>query len=94
MQKQLAAQESILTFAQIAPLAVLVIFTLIILIAIGIATVYLVRVIKNTGVGSTSVPQGGRSWLEYGSFLLWFSASLQLSSGSSVFCSFSVALTM
>jgi hypothetical protein len=70
MQKQLAAQESILTFAQIAPLAVLVIFTLIILIAIGIATVYLVRVIKNTGVGSTSVPQGGRSWLEYGSFFV------------------------
>src|SRR5215210_4559728 len=72
MQKQQAAQESLLTVAQVSPslvLIVLTVITLFLLIAILIANVYIVRRIEKTGVGSSSVPQG-KSWMEYGNFFV------------------------
>jgi Bacterial Ig-like domain len=73
MQNQQAAQESLLTVAQIPPLdGGLVTIILILLDAVLlIAVLYLLYVVrKRPGVGSTSVPQGGQSWLDYGSFFV------------------------
>jgi Bacterial Ig-like domain len=72
MQKQQGSQESLLTVAQVSPSAVLVVLaviTLLLLIAILVANVYIVRRMEQTGVGSNSVPQG-KSWMDYGSFFV------------------------
>jgi hypothetical protein len=76
MQTQHAAQESLLTVVQIPPLdGGLVTIILILLVAVLlIAVLYLLYVVRRRpSVGSTSVPQGERSWREYGSLyvVLW-----------------------
>jgi len=64
MQNQQAAQESILAVAQVSLLAVAQVgFILFVLVAIAIIAVLVFR----TGVGSRSISQGERSWLDYGS---------------------------
>jgi hypothetical protein len=73
MQNLQAVQESFLTVAQIPPLdGGLVTIILILLNAVLlIAVLYLLYVVRNRpGVGSTSVPEGGRSWLDYGSLVV------------------------
>jgi hypothetical protein len=67
MQNQQAAQESLLTVAQVSLLAVAQVgFILFLLVAIVLIAILVIR----TGVGSRSVPQGERSWLDYGSFFV------------------------
>jgi hypothetical protein len=69
MQNQQAAQESLLPIAQIPwTETYLFVIILILLVALG----YLVRygMINRPGVGSTSVPQGKQSWMDYGSLFV------------------------
>jgi hypothetical protein len=81
MQNQQAAQESLLTVAQIPPLdggavtIILIVLVVLVLVA-GLSLVYVVRKrrrVDSTSVASTSVPQGDWSWREYGSLyvVLW-----------------------
>jgi hypothetical protein len=68
MQNQQAAQESLLTVAQISLLNGSLVAIILILL---VAFLYLVYVVINRpSVGSSSVPQGRRSWLDYGSFFV------------------------
>ncbi len=81
MQNQQAAQESLLTVAQIPPLdgGVVTIILIVLVVLVLVAGLYLVYVVRkrrrvgSTSVASTSVPQGERSWREYGSLyvVLW-----------------------
>jgi hypothetical protein len=67
MQNQQAAQEWLLPVAQISLLAVAQVgFILFLLVAIILVAVLVVR----TGVGSRSISQGERSWLDYGNFFV------------------------
>ncbi len=67
MQIQQAAQELLLTVAQISLLDGILIAIMVILLGAFAYLVYVVR--KRLSVGGSSVPQGGRRpWLEYGSF--------------------------
>ena len=67
MQNQQAAQESLLTVAQVSLLAVAQYgFILFLLGAMALIAVLVIR----TGVASRSIRQGERSWLDYGSLLV------------------------
>jgi Big-like domain-containing protein len=67
VQNQQAPQESLFTVAQVSLLAVAQIgFILFLLVAIVLIAVLVIR----TGVGSRSVSQGERSWMDYGSFFV------------------------
>src|SRR5215213_1039314 len=67
MQNQQVAQEWLLPVAQISLLAVAQVgFILFLLVAIILVAVLVVR----TGVGSRSISQGERSWLDYGNFFV------------------------
>jgi hypothetical protein len=67
MQNQQAAQESLMSLAQASLFAVAQVgFILFLLVAIILIAVLVIR----TGVGSRSVSQGERSWLDYGSFFV------------------------
>ena len=69
MQIQQAAQELLLTVAQISLLDGTMIAIMVILLVAFAYLVYVVR--KRLSVGGSSVPQGGRRpWLEYGSFFV------------------------
>jgi hypothetical protein len=68
MQNQQAAQESLLTIAQISLLDGSLLAIILILL---VAFLYLVYVVINRpSVGSASAPQGERSWLDYGSLVV------------------------
>ena len=72
MQNQQAAQESLLSVAQITLLDGSMVALLVILLGAFLYLVYVVR--RRLSVGGSSVPQGGRrSWLDYGSLfvVLW-----------------------
>jgi hypothetical protein len=69
MQNQQAAQESLLSVAQITLLDGSMVAILVILLGAFLYLVYVVR--KRLSVGGSSVPQGGRrSWLDYGSLFV------------------------
>jgi len=72
VQNQQAAQESLLSVAQITLLDGSMVALLVILLGAFLYLVYVVR--RRLSVGGSSVPQGGRrSWLDYGSLfvVLW-----------------------
>jgi Bacterial Ig-like domain len=67
MQNQQAAQEWLFPVAQVSLLAVAQVgFILFLLVAIVLVAVLVIR----TGVGSRSISQGERSWLDYGSLFV------------------------
>ena len=67
MDTQQATQESLLALPKVSLLAVAQVgFILFLLVAVALIAVLVIR----TGVGSRSLPQGERSWLDFGSFFV------------------------